>query len=114
MSHECKTCHGTGRVEYGEFGFDCVAMHNGGRMPDAPGTVICDDCHGTGVEPSANPVPEREPTLEEAYAEGRKDEREEMIRLLGWAYGKLSRFSYSKQEDALMLDEINLILLGAQ
>ena len=50
----------------------------------------------------------------EAYAEGRKDEREELTRLLGWAYGKLSRFSYSKQEDALMLDEINLILLGAQ
>lgn len=48
-----------------------------------------------------------------AYSAGRQDEREELARFLGWAYGKLSRFSYSKQEDALMLDEINLILLGA-
>lgn len=45
---ECKACHGTGRIEYGEFGFDCAAMHNGGRMPDAPGLERCDDCEGTG------------------------------------------------------------------
>lgn len=44
----CETCHGTGRVEYGEFGFDCSAMHNGGRLPDAPGCGPCDDCEGTG------------------------------------------------------------------
>lgn len=46
---ECKTCHGTGRIEYGEFGFDCAAMHNGGFVPDAPGAEPCDDCEGSGV-----------------------------------------------------------------
>lgn len=45
----CETCHGTGRVERGEFGFDCADMHNGGRLPDAPGYECCDDCGGTGA-----------------------------------------------------------------
>ena len=49
----------------------------------------------------------------DAYAEGRREEREELTRLLGWAHTKLQPFSFSKQEDALMLDEINLILMGA-
>lgn len=53
-------------------------------------------------------------TLEEAYAEGRKDQREEDIRLLAWAYRKLMHVHFSKQEDALVMDEINLILMGAQ
>lgn len=130
MTH-CETCHGTGRIEYGEFGFDCAAMHNGGRMPDAPGLAPCDDCGGTGqiddedeecndmsqemqqpgdiddhiamlvsaVESAAHDMAgatarstakEAEALLKleidraqtEAYAEGRKDEREEWLPVL--------------------------------
>lgn len=49
-----------------------------------------------------------------AYAEGRKDEREELTRLLAWAYGKLHLSSFSRLEDDLTLDEIKLVLMGAQ
>lgn len=52
-------------------------------------------------------------TLESAYAEGRKDEREELLALIGWAYSKLHQQNYAKQEDALRLDEMKLILIGA-
>lgn len=48
-----------------------------------------------------------------AYAEGRKDEREDLIRLLGWAYSKLHHIDFSNQHDALALDEIKLVLMGA-
>jgi hypothetical protein len=48
----------------------------------------------------------------DAYAEGRKDEREEAARILAWAYRKLMYVRFSEQEDALMLDEIKLILTG--
>ncbi len=54
--------------------------------------------------------------LNAAYAEGRKDQYEEdmeLLELLSWAYGKLNVFSYTKQEDALMLDRIKLLLTGA-
>lgn len=49
-----------------------------------------------------------------AYAEGRADQREDDIRLLAWAYLKLLPFSWQKQEDALAMDEIKLMLEGAQ
>jgi hypothetical protein len=51
--------------------------------------------------------------LNDAYAEGRADQREDDRRLLAWAYSKLERVSFSKQEDALAMDEIKLILMGA-
>jgi hypothetical protein len=50
----------------------------------------------------------------EAYASGRKDEREEMTHLLGWAYSKLVYRSFDSMEDALAMDEIKLILMGAE
>lgn len=59
----------------------------------------------------ANVLP---PTLEQAYAEGRADQREDDIRLLAWAYRKLMPYSFSKMEDALAMDEIKLMLEGAQ
>lgn len=54
-----------------------------------------------------------EAELTHAYAEGRKDEREDCVRLLSWAYSKLAYRSFDSQEDALALDEIKLILMGA-
>jgi hypothetical protein len=48
-----------------------------------------------------------------AYAEGRADQLEDDRRLLAWAYRKLAAYSFSKQEDALAMDEIKLILMGA-
>jgi hypothetical protein len=51
-------------------------------------------------------------TLEDAYAEGRADQLDDDRRLLGWAYGKLARIEWTKQEDALAMDEIKLILLA--
>lgn len=48
----------------------------------------------------------------DAYAEGRKDEREDNLKLLAWAYRKLMPYSFSKQEDALVMDEIKLMLEG--
>lgn len=38
---------------------------------------------------------------------------EDDIRLLAWAYRKLEPYSFSKQDDALNMDEIKLLLLGA-
>jgi hypothetical protein len=52
-------------------------------------------------------------TLEEAYAEGRADQLADDLKLLAWAYRKLTPFSFSKQEDALAMDEIRLMLMGA-
>lgn len=49
-------------------------------------------------------------TPEEAYAEGRKDERDDCVGLIAWAYGKLHHTTYAKQEDTLMLDRIKLLL----
>lgn len=49
----------------------------------------------------------------EAYAEGRKDQREDDMRLLNWAYSKLQHVEWTKQEDALAMDEIKLIQMGA-
>lgn len=48
----------------------------------------------------------------DAYAEGRKDEREDNLKRLAWAYRKLMPYSFSKQEDALVMDEIKLMLEG--
>jgi hypothetical protein len=48
----------------------------------------------------------------DGYAEGRNDEREENLRLLSFAYSKLQHAHFSKQEDALAMDEIKLMLLG--
>lgn len=53
-----------------------------------------------------------ESLLTAAYGEGRKDEREDLVRLLGWAYSKLHHVSFTKMEDALALDEIKLVLMG--
>jgi uncharacterized protein (DUF2267 family) len=58
----------------------------------------------------ANVLP---PTLEEAYAEGRADQLEDDRRLLAWAYGKLAHVGWTKQKDALAMDEIKLLLMGA-
>ena len=52
-------------------------------------------------------------TPEEAYAEGRADQLADDLRLLGWAYRKLAPYSFSKQEDALAMDELKLMLMGA-
>lgn len=52
-------------------------------------------------------------TPDEAYAEGRNDQLDDERRLLAWAYSKLSAYSFSKQEDALAMDEIKLMLMGA-
>jgi hypothetical protein len=52
-------------------------------------------------------------TPEEAYAEGRKDQREDDMRLLNWAYSKLQHFHFTAQEDALAMDEIKLMQMGA-
>lgn len=49
----------------------------------------------------------------DAYAEGRKDEREELVPLLAWSANKMRPFSFSKIDDALKLDEIELILKGS-
>lgn len=48
------------------------------------------------------------------YSEGRKDALEEEKQLLAWAYRKLLPYSFAKQEDALAMDEIKLILMGAE
>lgn len=45
-----------------------------------------------------------------AYADGRKDQQEEDLELLRWAYGKLHHISFTKMEDALMLDRMKLLL----
>lgn len=49
-------------------------------------------------------------TPEQAYAEGREDQLQEDIRLLAWCYRKMMHFSFPKQEDALVMDEIKLLL----
>jgi hypothetical protein len=38
---------------------------------------------------------------------------QDMLQLLAWAYLKLERIAFQKQEDALKLDEIKLHLMGA-
>jgi hypothetical protein len=48
--------------------------------------------------------------LQEAYDEGREAQLEQDKRLLAWAYRKLLPYSFSKQEDALAMDEIKLLL----
>lgn len=50
----------------------------------------------------------------QAYASGRADQLEEDKELLAWAYAKLQPFSFSKQEDALQMDRIKLLLTGGQ
>ena len=46
----------------------------------------------------------------EMQFESGMSEREELIDMVQWAYGKLNAFSFSKQEDALMLDSMRLYL----
>jgi len=41
-----------------------------------------------------------------------QDEQAQHRRLLAWAYTKLQSLHFRRQEDALMLDEINLLLQG--
>lgn len=51
--------------------------------------------------------------LNVAYANGREDQREDdadLLEMVRWAYSKLCRVEYSKQEDALMLDRMKLLL----
>ncbi len=48
-----------------------------------------------------------------AYAEGRADQLEDDRRLLAWAYSKLVYRSFDSMDDALAMDEIKLILMGA-
>jgi len=52
-----------------------------------------------------------EEALINAYAEGRKDERAENMRLLCWAYSKLVYRSFDNMEDALAMDEIKLMTM---
>ena len=54
----------------------------------------------------------REQALDDAYAEGRSDQRADDMRFLAFAYRKLSPYTMSNQDDALLLDEIKLILTG--
>ena len=62
---------------------------------------------------TTNDIPGNEPeTLESAYAQGRADQLEDDLRLLAWAYRKLHHVSWTKQEDALAMDEIKLMLMG--
>lgn len=41
---ECKTCEGSGRIEFGEFG----SYYRDGEQYEAPGCQVCDECGGTG------------------------------------------------------------------
>lgn len=50
--------------------------------------------------------------LDAAYADGRRDQLEDDRRLLTWAYSKLAPYSFSRQEDALAMDELKLMLGG--
>ena len=52
------------------------------------------------------------PTPELAYAEGRADQLEEDKKLLSWAYSKLVYRSFDSMTDALVMDEIKLLLMG--
>jgi hypothetical protein len=69
-----------------------------------------------GYERAQREWEDREPhdgtdaALQDAYAEGRKDEHADCIPLIAWAYGKLHHINFTKQEDALMLDRIKLLL----
>lgn len=49
----------------------------------------------------------------DGYSEGRDDERENCMRLLNWAYSKLVYRSFDNMDDALMMDEIKLMQMGA-
>lgn len=49
-------------------------------------------------------------TLQEAYADGRKDQLQEDVELLGWAYSKLCRLGFNSMESAMMMDRIKLLI----
>lgn len=58
----CEHCGGQGRIEVGEYGGDCAAIHGmGGRMPDPPGLEHCDACAGTGSAECIEVSPMRSP-----------------------------------------------------
>ncbi len=95
---DCMSCAGTSPVE-------CVKAEADDRIPPL---VALARIRRSLIE---EPVSDAET---EAYAEGRKDQRDDDIRLLAWAYRKLMHVSFSKQEDALAMDEIKLMLEGAQ
>lgn len=59
---------------------------------------------------SLTPSPAAPTSPEDAYAEGRADELEDCKPMLAWAYSKLHHVSFTKQDDALMLDQIKLLL----
>ena len=48
-----------------------------------------------------------------AYAEGRADQLEDDRRLLAWAYSKLVYRSFDSINDALAMDDIKFIVMGA-
>jgi hypothetical protein len=48
--------------------------------------------------------------LSAAYEDGRADEHDDCKALIAWAYGKLYHINFTKQEDALMLDRMKLLL----
>jgi hypothetical protein len=75
----------------------------------ASGPNGCTDCLNTGRDPQAFAGGIDE-ALNDAYAEGRKDQSEEDGELLRWAYSKLHHVSFTKQDDALMLDRFKLLL----
>ncbi len=45
-----------------------------------------------------------------AAIDAQQAETERLKYLLGWAYGKLNRFSFTNIDDALNLDEMKLVL----
>ncbi len=85
--------------------FECVKAETDDRIPPL---VALARIRRSLIE---EPVSDAE---NEAYAEGRDDERKDNIRLLAWAYRKLMHTSFSKQEDALAMDEIKLMMEGAR
>ena len=62
-------------------------------------------------KPSRDALHEQLKTMQnDAYTEGRKDQADEHMELLRWAYSKLHHVSFTKMEDALMLDRFKLLL----
>jgi hypothetical protein len=48
----------------------------------------------------------------DGYAGGRRDEREQLLPMIRWAYSKLHRVECAQMDDALMLDAMKLELMA--
>ncbi len=60
-----------------------------------------------------NSTPQQTGWNEAAAAVEAAIDADQLMHLLGWAYGKLIRFSFASLDDCLAMDEIHLRLLGA-